>query len=99
MLPARTLEARQEECRDESSFDRTPILRMSGSSGGLSELMAPTGGLKRCGGGMSSPSLGAGLTSSGGLPRTLSTSALRVRPQRRPVFWEYCFETPPKRDL
>nr|KAF7423243.1 hypothetical protein H0235_008526 [Vespula pensylvanica] len=77
---------------------------MSGSSGGLIDFSATTtGGLKRCGGGMSSPSLGAGIAvggvAGGGLPRTLSTSALRVRPQRRALFWEQCFETPSKRDF
>ncbi|KAI4485110.1 hypothetical protein M0804_006615 [Polistes exclamans] len=76
---------------------------MSGSSGGMIDFPGTTGGLKRCGGGMSSPSLGAGNAvggvAGGGLPRTLSTSALRLRPQRRAVFWEQCFETPSKRDF
>ena len=76
---------------------------MSGSSGGLMDFAdSSVGGLKRCGGGMSSPSLGAGggAGSSGGLPRTLSASALRLRPSRKALFWEQCFESPPKqRDL
>lgn len=76
-------------------------MKMSGSSGGLEELAISTGGLKRCGAGMSSPSLGAGGIGGGvgGLPRTLSTSALRVRQPRRAVFWEQCFEAATKRDL
>jgi len=80
---------------------------MSDSSGGLIEFIGSTvgggicggggGGLKRCGGGMSSPALNAGsIGATGGLPRTMSTSALRVRPPRRALFWEQCFD---KRDL
>lgn len=76
-------------------------LTMSGSSGGLMDFPGSIGGLKRCGGGMSSPSLaaGGGSVASGGLPRTLSASALRLRPSRKALFWEQCFESPPKRDL
>ncbi|XP_018344216.1 PREDICTED: cAMP-specific 3',5'-cyclic phosphodiesterase-like isoform X10 [Trachymyrmex septentrionalis] len=78
---------------------------MSDSSGGLIEFIGSTvgggvcggGGLKRCGGGMSSPALSAGsIGATGGLPRTMSTSALRVRPPRRALFWEQCFD---KRDF
>lgn len=69
---------------------------MSGTSGGRIDFVV--GGMKRCGG-MSSPSLGAdGIGAPGGLPRTMSTSALRVRPARRALFWEQ-FDTPSKRDL
>lgn len=76
--------------------------KMSGSSGGSIELGGPISGLKRCEGGMSSPSLSAeGIASvaNAGFPRTLSASALRLRPTRRTLFWEQCFEAPPKRDL
>ncbi|KMR01448.1 camp-specific 3 -cyclic phosphodiesterase [Lasius niger] len=70
---------------------------MSDSSGGLIEFVGSAGGLKRCGGGMSSPALNAGgIGATGGLPRTMSTSALRVRPPRRALFWEQCFD---KRDF
>jgi len=73
---------------------------MSDSSGGLIDFVGSTSGLKRCGGGMSSPALSAGgIGAAGGLPRTMSTSALRVRPARRALFWEQCFETASKRDL
>ncbi|TGZ46924.1 Phosphodiesterase [Temnothorax longispinosus] len=72
-------------------------------SGGLIEFIGSTvgvcggGGLKRCGGGMSSPALSAGtIGATGGLPRTMSTSALRVRAPRRALFWEQCFD---KRDF
>ncbi|XP_012533467.1 cAMP-specific 3',5'-cyclic phosphodiesterase isoform X14 [Monomorium pharaonis] len=81
---------------------------MSDTSGGLIEFIGSSvgggvygvgggSGLKRCGGGMSSPALSAGtIGATGGLPRTMSTSALRVRPPRRAVFWEQCFD---KRDF
>lgn len=86
---------------------------MSDTSGGLDELAFIRGGLKRCGGGMSSPSLGASEASVAsvvgmvgnlagavaGLPRTHSLSALRTRPARRAIFWEQqCFDSPTKRD-
>lgn len=76
-------------------------LTMSGSSGGLMDSPTSTGGLKRCGGGMSSPSLAGGgvITMSAGLPRTRSACALRMRPSRKAVFWEQCLESSPKRDL
>lgn len=75
---------------------------MSDSSGGLEELLLIHSGLKRCGGGMSSPSLVGSEVSTAsaigivgnlagavaGLPRTHSMSALRSRPPRRAVFWE-----------
>ena len=75
---------------------------MSGSSSGSIELGVTISGLKRCEGGMSSPSLsaeGIASVSGTGFPRTLSASALRLRPTRRTLFWEQCFEAPPKRDL
>lgn len=76
--------------------------KMSDSSGGLEELLLIHSGLKRCGGGMSSPSLVGSEVSTAsaigivgnlagavaGLPRTHSMSALRSRPPRRAVFWE-----------
>lgn len=71
---------------------------------GLEDLIFYPGGLKRCGGGMSSPALGGtdddatvarvvGMVGNlagavAGLPRTHSMSALRSRPPRRAVFWE-----------
>ncbi|KYQ47128.1 cAMP-specific 3',5'-cyclic phosphodiesterase [Trachymyrmex zeteki] len=85
--------------------DEEHITAMSDSSGGLIEFIGAAvgsdvcggGGLKRCGGGMSSPALNAGsIGATGGLPRTMSTSALRVRPPRRALFWEQCFD---KRDF
>ncbi|KAG7212440.1 hypothetical protein KM043_012755 [Ampulex compressa] len=89
----------EEVARDEGAGFKDG-LTMSGSTGGLIDFTVSSGGLKRCGAGMSSPSLGAGgVVGGGGLPRTLSTSALRVRPPRRTLFWEQCFETPPKRDF
>ena len=80
--------------------ERQKALTMSGSSGGLMDTPLPSGGLKRCGGGMSSPSLaGGGIPPlSGGLPRTRSACALRIR-SKKAVFWEQCFESPSKRDL
>ncbi|XP_043518977.1 cAMP-specific 3',5'-cyclic phosphodiesterase-like [Frieseomelitta varia] len=74
---------------------------MSGSSGGLMDTPLPSGGLKRCGGGMSSPSLaGGGIAAlSGGLPRTRSACALRIRSSKKALFWEQCFESPSKRDF
>ncbi|CAD1480846.1 unnamed protein product, partial [Heterotrigona itama] len=74
---------------------------MSGSSGGLMDTPLPSGGLKRCGGGMSSPSLAGGgiaALSGGGLPRTRSACALRIRSSKKALFWEQCYESPSKRD-
>lgn len=81
--------------------ERLESRAMSDSSDGLIDFAASIGGgLKRCGAGMSSPALSAdGIGVAGGLPRTMSTSALRVRPARRALFWEQCFETASKRDL
>lgn len=79
--------------------------KMSMTSGRLEEdLTIIKVGLKRCGGGMSSPSLAGssndpsdvchnvdingGLGVTGCLPRTHSMSALRSRPPRRAIFWE-----------